>query len=196
MLYHEGVREGFMRKGLANRFKAQQIQRSSVQAMEKAALRHKDGLIKPQVFGGRVLQGPAFTATPSCAEFLDFDSGETYTRCITMTNVSFGRCTFKVLPMADGVADIFEVSYQPPGHISAGMTCELHVTFTPKSNAPVDTTIPLLAETGKIDIPVKCRPKVAKVTVSDDIVDFGAPVALGESSCRQLVLKNEGALAV
>jgi Flagellar-associated PapD-like len=167
-----------------------------LQALEKAMMRHKEGLTQPQVFAGKVLQGASLTATPARPCFRDFKPGHTYTQTVTMTNVSAGRCTFKLLPMPDEFADVVAVDYMPPGHISAGLACDLHVTFKPRQNMDISTAIRLLASTGVISVPLTCLTKKASITMSENVIDFGQPVALGESSQQQIILKNAGALPV
>jgi hypothetical protein len=47
------------------------------------------------------------------------------------------------------------------GRMSPGMTCVLEVTFTPRINKDIHAHLPLLAETGPINIPLVCTyPKV------------------------------------
>lgn len=90
--------------------------------MAKAHQRHKTGMIQPQTFNGREFKGPTFIPSPAEVIFKDFDPGQVYTAKVGLTNVSFGRCTFKVLPMPDEYAATFDVDYIPPGYVSAGAT--------------------------------------------------------------------------
>jgi hypothetical protein len=78
---------------------------------------------------------------------------------VAMTNVSWSKNTFKVLPLSDDVRDYFDIQYTFPGHISAGISCDLHITFEPKLNEDIITSIPLLAETGMIHVPLHCLTK-------------------------------------
>jgi hypothetical protein len=164
--------------------------------MEKASLKHKQGIIQPQTFAGKEFKGASFTATPAQPCFKDFSPGQSYKQRITMTNVFYGRCTFKVMPMPDEVADVFAVEYTPPGHISAGMTCDLLLTFKPRVNQDIETVLPLLSERGPILVPIQCLTKKAAVTVSENVIDFGSPVTIGDSRIRQLTLSNLGAMMV
>ena len=43
--------------------------------------------------------------------------------------------------------------YKLPGYISAGLTCDLHITFEPKLPIDINAILPLLAETGDIGAP-------------------------------------------
>ena len=38
----------------------------------------------------------------------------------------------QVLELPAEICNVMEVQYNPPGHISAGLTCQLNVVFTPK----------------------------------------------------------------
>jgi hypothetical protein len=53
--------------------------------------------------------------------------------------------------------------------------------------------LPILAETGQIDIPLVCTCKKALVSVEESTIDFGQ-VIFGEQSTKVLKIKNEGAL--
>ena len=57
----------------------------------------------------------------------------------------------------------------------------------------IQTYLPLLAETGNIDIPIVCTCKKALLDVDTPIVDFGK-VIYGEKNTVKLMLKNSGAL--
>ena len=46
---------------------------------------------------GQEFQGDAFKPTPATVLFKDFEVGQTYSQTVTVTNVSLGRTTFKVL---------------------------------------------------------------------------------------------------
>ena len=48
---------------------------------------------------------------------------------ITVTNVSLSINSFKILALPDSVRDFFEISYKPPGHISAGLATEVVGTY-------------------------------------------------------------------
>ena len=167
-----------------------------MQAMDKAALRLKEGIVQPQTFAGKIFQGPAFAATPPNPCFSDFEAGETYRQRVTLTNVSFGRCTFRVQGFPEEHTHLFSVQHEPPGPLSPGMTCDLWVTFSPQDNEDRHTELQLLASTGPVTVPVICIAKRARVSASQRVVDFGPPVMLGDAASRTLELRNDGALAV
>lgn len=51
----------------------------------------------------------------------------------------------------------------PPGRMSAGMSCTMTIRFFPASNDDIEDVLPLLAETGPINIPLICTSKKAIV---------------------------------
>lgn len=164
--------------------------------MDKAALRLKEGLVQPQTYAGKTYAGPAFAATPPEPCFRDFEAGESYTQRVTLTNVSFGRCSFRVKGFPEEHAHLFSVEHTPPGQLSPGMTCDVWVTFSPQDNEDKHTELHVLASTGPVHVPIACVAKRARVTASQRVVDFGPPVMLGEATSRSLELRNDGALAV
>ena len=48
--------------------------------------------------------------------------------------------------------------------MSPGTTCMIEIEFAPKINKDIDSSLPLLAETGPINIPIKCN--YAKVSLA------------------------------
>lgn len=46
---------------------------------------------------GKTFSGEAFKPTPPIVVFKDFEVGQTYQQSVTVTNISLGRNTFKVL---------------------------------------------------------------------------------------------------
>ena len=88
------------------------------------------------------------------------------------------------------------IQYTPSGRLSAGLSTTITITFTPQMNQDINGVLPLLSETGPIDIPIVCTCKKALVNLSSEEqanVDFGS-VIFGEQCTRQVKLRNEGAL--
>lgn len=78
-----------------------------------------------------------------------------------LTNVSLSFNSFKVLPLDDEIKDFFEITYTPSGRMSAGLSTTIQIVFTPKvrkdaKGEDIHSVLPLLAETGPIDIPIIC----------------------------------------
>ena len=77
------------------------------------------------------------------------------------------------------------------------MTANFTVTFRPRDNTDIITSIPILSETGPMVVPLECYTKKVKLSLSAEVVDFGpAPVTLGNSLNRWLKISNDGALDV
>ena len=80
--------------------------------------------------------------------------------------------------------------------MSAGLSTTITITFTPQLNVDINGVLPLLSETGPINIPLICTCKKAQVYLArpdEAKVDFGQ-VIYGEQCTRYIKLKNEGAL--
>jgi hypothetical protein len=167
-----------------------------MQAMDKAALRLKESYAQPQGFAVKQVQGPPFAATPAHPTFKDFTPGETYKQRVTLTNISILRCALKLQGVSEEYAHVLSFDYTPPGHLSAGMTCDVWLTFRPQVNEDIHTKLSILTSTGPMSIPLKCLCKKAQVRASETVVDFGPSVMLGESQTRALKLTNAGALQV
>ena len=45
--------------------------------------------------------------------------------------MSFTFCSYKLLPLDTDIKDLFEITYVPPGRMSAGITSNITITFTP-----------------------------------------------------------------
>lgn len=85
-----------------------------------------------------------------------------------------------------------------PGYLAPGVSSEVVVTFTPKANADLATSLQLLSDTGPFQLPVRCTTKRAAVSVSAPPggLDFGPGVTLGESVTKTFEIRNDGALDV
>lgn len=165
-----------------------------VKMMEEARKKQKENIVQPQVVWGRTFKGAAFISEPSCIEIKDFDVGKSYTRTFTLTNVSFTFNSFKLLELPDAVKDFFSLKYTPPGAISAGISCPLHLTFSPLVNEDITASIPFLAETGPFSIPVSCLRKRAALRAVHPKMSFN--IIFGETKTINLVIENSGALEV
>jgi hypothetical protein len=164
------------------------------QYMDKAAIRQKEGITKPQVVAGRTFKGDSFISKPDEIRFKDFTVGMAHTQTILMTNVSLSFNSFKLMPLEDKIKDFFHIVYTPSGRMSAGLSTTIQITFTPQLNEDINSFFPILAETGLIRIPLICTCKKALIEVEEPAVDFG-DVIFGESSTMFVKVENKGALA-
>lgn len=162
--------------------------------MEAARKRQKEGLTKPQIVQRKEFKGTAFISKPEKIIFKDFEIGKTHVQTILVTNVSFSFNSFKLLPLDDSIKDFFEIKYTPTGRMSAGLSTTIQITFMPQLNQDINSVLPLLAETGPINIPLICTCKKALLEVEEPIIDFG-DVIFGEQATRNLKITNSGALS-
>lgn len=161
--------------------------------MLRARVKHKENITKEQKCWGKIYQGSAFIPKPEKIVFKDFEVGGTYSLTVILTNVSFTFNSFKLLPLELEIKDFFSVTFTPPGRMSAGLTCPLTVTFTPKVNKDIVSVFPILSETGEIHIPLKCFTKKSVMSYSTAVIDF-KQVIYGEHSKKVLTITNAGAL--
>lgn len=161
--------------------------------MLRSKIKHKENIIKEQKCWGKTFQGSAFIPKPDKILFKDFDVDGTYVLTIILTNVSFTFNSFKLLPLELEIKDFFTVTFTPPGRMSAGLTCPLTITFTPKVNKDIVSIFPILSETGEIHIPLECYTKKSVMSYDTQTIQFNQ-VILGENSKKTLVISNAGAL--
>merc|ERR1719460_2926695 len=161
--------------------------------------RQKANICSVQKCWGQEFKGNAFIAKPSSITFFDFEVGKKYKKVIEITNVSLTFNQFKLLPLNDRYKDFFDIIFVPPGRMSAGVTRYITVWFTPKVFEDIDTTFPILAQTGRIDFPLQCKTKKTILTITPQdpdanaIIDFGQ-ILSGEQGEQVLTIKNAGAL--
>ena len=149
--------------------------------------------MKPQIVTKKEFKGIAFISKPEKIVFKDFDVGRTHVKTILVTNVSLSFDSFKELPNEDQFKDFFDIEYTPTGRMSAGLSTTIQITFLPKQDNDINTVLPLLSETGPINIPLICTCKKALLDVDNPIVDFGK-VIYGEEQTVKIKMTNAGAL--
>lgn len=142
---------------------------------------------------GKEFKGTAFISKPERIFFEDFTVGVPHTQTILLTNVSFSFNSFKLLSLPDSIKDFFHIVYTPTGRMSAGLSTTIQITFTPQVNQDINSSFPLLAETGPINIPLVCTCKKALISVENPHIDFGN-VIYQEKLVKSLRVKNSGAL--
>ncbi|RHY58336.1 hypothetical protein DYB34_000360 [Aphanomyces astaci] len=178
------VKRGF---GVPKRSKLEEHMR--VQALAK----QKENLIEKQIVWRKEFVGRAFLADPEVLWFKDFDVGRPQTLRFTLTNVSNTFNHFKLLPFPDDTRDFFDVQYDLPGRMSAGMTCHIHVTFCARVNQDIAVELPAVAKTGYFSIPVKCTAKRVVPVLSAYNLTY-SNIVVGETSKQVVILRNDGAL--
>ncbi|KAH9495100.1 Cilia- and flagella-associated protein 74 [Bulinus truncatus] len=151
------------------------------------------GIVTTQVAAGKEFKGPAFYSKPDIIHFKDFDVGKLYKKKVKITNVSYTLNFIKFIDISDQLKDFIKIQFDPPGHMSAGLTCDLMVIFKPMINEDLHGKVKFLTQTGPFEIPLICSTKKCNLSIDLDTIDFGTHV-IGETIKRKVTLTNRGAL--
>ena len=73
--------------------------------------------------------------------------------------------------MDDAIRDFFDVKFDPPGRMSAGVSCKITLIFLPKLFKDIWTVFPILAKTGRIEFPIRCITKKTILDIEPKVVD-------------------------
>ncbi|XP_049630515.1 cilia- and flagella-associated protein 74, partial [Suncus etruscus] len=154
----------------------------------------RSGLVHKQVVSGREFKGRPFNSKPEIIHFKDFDIGKVYKKKITLINATYTINYCRLEGVEEHLKDFISVHFEPPGPMSAGMSCEVLVTFKPLINKDMEGSVSFLAQTGRFSVPLKCSTKKCLLKLDKELVDFGSYV-VGETTTRYITLSNIGALA-
>lgn len=161
--------------------------------MERQMEKLRNPVVKNPMLAGRELKGCGFIGKPDVIKFKNIDVGKTYKQKIVITNVSYTVNYIKLIGVSTSLQDFVQIEFLPPGQISAGMTCDLFVTFTPKLNEDLSGEVNFLSKTGKFSIPLKCSTKKCELSVDLTVVNFGTAV-IEDVLKKTIILTNSGAL--
>ncbi|XP_032616781.1 cilia- and flagella-associated protein 74 [Hylobates moloch] len=150
-------------------------------------------VVHKQVVLGREFQGRPFHSRPELLHFKDFDIGKVYKKKITLVNTTYTINYCKLVGVEEHLRDFIHVAFDPPGRLSAGMSCEVLVTFKPMINKDLEGNISFLAQTGEFSVPLKCSTKKCSLSLDKELIDFGSYV-VGETTSRTITLTNVGGL--
>eukprot|EP00794_Sanderia_malayensis_P015259 gene15259-16834_t len=162
--------------------------------MEEALDKQRANIVQKQVAAGREFKGSAFYSKPDVLVFKDFDIGKTYKKKVLLTNVSYSQNFCKFVGISDNLKDFLEIQFDPPGAMSAGLTCDFVATFTPMLNVNIIGQVDFFAQTGPFSVPIKCLKKRCELSVDIHEVNFETQV-VGETRRKTITLTNSGALA-
>ncbi|XP_063173750.1 cilia- and flagella-associated protein 74 [Candoia aspera] len=151
------------------------------------------GVIRKHRVCGREFKGCPFYSKPSLIHFKDFDIGKTYKKKVTLINAFYSINYCKLVGVSEHLKDFFTVLFDPPGPMSAGMSCEVGVTFKPMINEDLEGEVTFLSQIGSFSIPLKCSTKKCLLALDKGLIDFGMHV-VGETISRTITLTNVGAL--
>ncbi|XP_078615785.1 cilia- and flagella-associated protein 74-like [Branchiostoma floridae x Branchiostoma japonicum] len=163
------------------------------QVLQQTLEKHRSGIIRKQVAAGREFKGQPFYSKPDVIHFKDFDVGKTYKKKVQLTNVSYSVNFCRLVGLSEHLKDFIHLVFDPPGQMSAGMSCDMMVTFKPMINEDLEGAVEFLAQTGPFFIPLRCTTKKCDLSVDIETVDFGTQV-IGETLKKTITLTNKGAL--
>ncbi|XP_047729020.1 cilia- and flagella-associated protein 74 isoform X3 [Prionailurus viverrinus] len=146
-----------------------------------------------QVASGHEFKGRPFNSKPKLIHFKDFDVGKVYRKKITLINATHTTNHCKLVGVEEHLRDFVRVDFDPPGPMSAGMSCEVLVTFKPMINKDLEGSVSFLAQTGGFSVPLKCSTKKCMLSLDKELIDFGSYV-VGETASRIVTLTNIGGL--
>ncbi|NXL95110.1 CFA74 protein, partial [Alectura lathami] len=138
-------------------------------------------------------KGRTFHSKPSCVHFKDFDVGKIYKKKIVLINASYTVNYCRLVGVSQWLKDFISIQFDSPGKISAGMSCEVGVTFKPAVNENLEGEVMFMAQTGSFSVPLKCTAKTCILALDKVLIDFGTHV-VGETISRTINLTNSGAL--
>ncbi|XP_074831693.1 cilia- and flagella-associated protein 74 [Carettochelys insculpta] len=150
-------------------------------------------IIRKQVVSGHEFKGCPFYSKPSLIHFKDFDVGRIYKKKIILINASYSVNFCKLVGVSEHLKDFISIHFDPPGQMSAGMSCDMMVTFKPMINKVLEGKVTFLAQNGSFSIPLICTTKRCALALDKELIDFGTHV-VGETISRTIILTNCGAL--
>ncbi|KAM9299339.1 cilia- and flagella-associated protein 74 [Gastrophryne carolinensis] len=153
----------------------------------------RSGIVEKQVVSGYEFKGCPFYSKPKLVHFKDLDVGKTYKKKVILTNASYTINYCKLVGVSHHLKDFINIQFDPPGQMSAGMSCEMIVTFKPMIDEDLEGEVKFLAQTGPFSITIKCTTKKCELAVDREYIDFGIHV-IGETVTLMLTLTNRGAL--
>ena len=94
-----------------------------------------------QIAAGKKFNGIAFQSEPSEIIFTDFEIGKKYKKNIFFTNTSYTFNSFKLLELSEEIVELFTISYERMGRMSAGVSVNIEIIFSPKKNIDIHAGI-------------------------------------------------------
>ncbi|XP_040009856.1 cilia- and flagella-associated protein 74 isoform X3 [Xiphias gladius] len=143
---------------------------------------------------GKELKGSPFISKPEVVLFKDFEVGKVYKKKIVLTNISYTTNHCKLLGVSAQLKEFISVNFEPPGSLSAGMSCDMQTVFQPMINEDLEGEVQFASAVGPFCVPVRCTIKKCALEVDSQLIDFGSHV-VGQTISRTITLTNKGALA-
>jgi hypothetical protein len=108
-------------------------------AKERQLNRLNNGI--EQIAAGKKFNGIAFQSEPSEIIFTDFEIGKKYKKNIFFTNTSYTFNSFKLLELSEEIVELITISYERMGRMSAGVSVNIEIIFSPKKNIDIHSGI-------------------------------------------------------
>uniref|UniRef100_A0A4W6BMF6 Calcium channel, voltage-dependent, L type, alpha 1D subunit, b n=1 Tax=Lates calcarifer TaxID=8187 RepID=A0A4W6BMF6_LATCA len=142
---------------------------------------------------GKELKGSPFISKPEVILFKDFEVGKLYKKKIVLTNISYTTNHCRLLGVSAQLKDFISINFEPPGSLSAGMSCDMQAVFQPMINEDLEGEVQFASAVGPFSVPVRCTIKKCDLEVDSQLIDFGSHV-VGQTISRTITLTNKGAL--
>ncbi|XP_040915235.1 cilia- and flagella-associated protein 74 [Toxotes jaculatrix] len=142
---------------------------------------------------GKEFNGSPFISKPEVILFKDFEVEKLYKKKLVLTNISYSTNHCKLLGVSAQLKDFISINFDPPGSLSAGMSCEMQTVFQPMINEDLEGEIQFASAVGPFSVPVRCTIKKCDLEVDSQLIDFGSHV-VGQTISRTITLTNKGAL--
>jgi len=160
-------------------------------AKESQRKRLEEGTV--QIAGGREFKGQSFVPKPAALKFIDFNVGEEYTTVFTLTNASYTFNSFKIIALDDAIVDFFEITFEKPGRMSAGVSCPLTIKFKPEVNEDIRSYVNFNTQTGPVAVPLICLIRRCAPRITSPIIDFGNMI-MGQITTQKVEFNNTQAI--
>ena len=146
-----------------------------------------------QIAGGREFKGQGFVPKPSALQFIDFVVGEEYSQVFTLTNASYTFNSFKILALNDAIVDFFDITFDKPGRMSAGVSCPLTIKFKPEINEDIRSVLRFQTQTGPVEVPLICLIKRCAPRITTLMLEFGNMI-MGQVANKKVEFNNTQAI--
>ena len=189
----EPENRGVWPREIGNKSKKQEHKLISDESMQKAMEKLKTNIIRKQVAAGREFKGQPFRSQPEVVLFKDFELNKSYHKRVQLTNVSYTVNYCRFVEVSDNLKDFCFVEFEPPGSLSAGLTCWFLIKFLPRVDMDIEGAVCFLTQTGPFEVPVSCCKKKCIVSLENERIDFGR-ICKGEKIRKSIELRNQGAI--
>ena len=135
-----------------------------------------------------------FLAKPNKIIFLDFELNKTYTKTISLTNVSNQLTMVRFCGISPNLSDLCSHQFENKSSLSPGMSTKFTISFHPPILSSMVGMVHFMTPNGSFDVPIECHPPQVEPILSSKTVDFGVE-SVGEIRQKFLYIENKGAMA-